>query len=278
MTLLLRRARRARVLAAMEAGRRRLPRRRPRGERPLRLGRAAAVDGRLPGLRSGLRLRAGDRGGAPAEHVGRGHPRGDPPREPVRHHLQRPELREGAAEDRGRGHGQAGWPPTPCRARRPTCCPRRSRRPSSSTASRCCARSAGSRAPRRSRPSGRRCAWRRRRSPRRPHALVPGVTERQLTAIFMEAMAAAGVTTPVGTGRGVDHLAPETRGAAPTATRRCNPATWWPSRPAWSSGAMPERWAVPYAVREGGHIDSELAQRTSALWERLLDACRSAPR
>lgn len=29
-------------------------------------------------------------------------------------------------------------------------------------------------------------------------ALVPGVTERQLTAIFMEAMAAAGVTTPSG--------------------------------------------------------------------------------
>ena len=29
-----------------------------------------------------------------------------------------------------------------------------------------------------------------------------------------------------------------------------------------------------HAVREGGHVDAELAQRTSALWERLLDACR----
>ena len=69
-------------------------------------------------------------------------------------------------EDRRARPRRSGWPPTPCPARRPTCCPRRSRRPSSSTASRCCARSAGSRAPRRSRPSGRRCASPRRRWPR----------------------------------------------------------------------------------------------------------------
>ena len=29
-----------------------------------------------------------------------------------------------------------------------------------------------------------------------------------------------------------------------------------------------------HAVREGGHIDAELAQRASALWDRLLDACQ----
>ena len=46
--------------------------------------------------------------GASAEHVGRGDPRRHPPREPVRDLVQRQELREGAAEDRGRRHGPDG--------------------------------------------------------------------------------------------------------------------------------------------------------------------------
>ena len=81
-------------------------------------------------------------------------------------------------------------------------------------------------------------------------ALVPGVTERQLTAIFMEAMAAAGVTTPSRTGRGLD-TSRQIRGVAPTATRRCSPETWWPSRPASSSGATPGRWAGPTRCARG---------------------------
>ena len=71
----LRRARRARVLAEMEAegidllvvGR--------GGERPLRVRRTAAVDGRFACVRSWLRARAGNRVGPSAEHVGRRYPR-----------------------------------------------------------------------------------------------------------------------------------------------------------------------------------------------------------
>ena len=104
-------------------------------------------------------------------------------------------------------------------------------------------------------------------------ALVPGVTERQLTAIFMEAMAAAGVTTPSG-----QDVAWITSRQDPW--RRTNRDT--PVQPgdlvAFEAGVVRAGYAGEvgrtHAVREGGHIDSELAQRTSALWERLLDACR----
>ena len=82
-------------------------------------------------------------------------------------------------------------------------------------------------------------------------ALVPGVTERQLTAIFMEAMAAAGVTTPSGQDVAWITSPPGIRGGAPTAIRRCNPETWWPSRPASSSGATRGRWAAPTRCARG---------------------------
>ena len=58
-------------------------------QRPLCLGRTAALDRRLAGVRSRLRARAGDRFGAPLQHLGRGHPRGDPAREPLRDLVQR---------------------------------------------------------------------------------------------------------------------------------------------------------------------------------------------
>ena len=104
-------------------------------------------------------------------------------------------------------------------------------------------------------------------------ALVPGVTERQLTAIFMEAMAAAGVTTPSG-----QDVAWITSPQGPW--RRTDRDT--PVQPgdlvAFEAGVVLGGYAGEvgrtHAVREGGHIDAELAQRTSALWGRLLDACR----
>jgi Xaa-Pro aminopeptidase len=104
-------------------------------------------------------------------------------------------------------------------------------------------------------------------------ALVPGVTERQLTAIFMEAMAAAGVTTPSG-----QDVAWITSREEPW--RRTDRDA--PVRPgdlvAFEAGVVLGGYSGEVgrtcAVREGGHVDSELAQRTSTLWERLLDACQ----
>ena len=105
------------------------------------------------------------------------------------------------------------------------------------------------------------------------NALVPGVTERHLTAIFMESMAAAGVTTPSG-----QDVAWITSRQHPW--RRTNRDT--PVQPgdlvAFEAGVVLGGYTGEVGrtsvVREGGHVDSELAQRTSALWERLLDACQ----
>jgi Xaa-Pro dipeptidase len=104
-------------------------------------------------------------------------------------------------------------------------------------------------------------------------ALMPGATERQLTAIFMEAMAAAGVTTP--SGQDVAWIT-----SRQDAWRRTNRDA--PVQPgdlvAFEAGVVLGGYSGEvgrtFAVREGGHVDSELAQRTSALWERLLGACR----
>jgi Xaa-Pro dipeptidase len=104
-------------------------------------------------------------------------------------------------------------------------------------------------------------------------ALVPGVTERQLTAIFMEAMASAGVTTPSG-----QDVAWITSRQGPW--RRTNRDT--PVQPgdlvAFEAGVVLGGYAGEvgrtHVVREGGHIDAELARRTGAVWVRLLDACR----
>jgi Xaa-Pro aminopeptidase len=104
-------------------------------------------------------------------------------------------------------------------------------------------------------------------------ALVPDATERQLTAIFMEAMAAAGVTTP--SGQDVAWIT-----SRQDAWRRTNRDA--PVQPgdlvAFEAGVVLGGYSGEvgrtFAVREGGHVDAELAQRTSALWERLLGACR----
>jgi Xaa-Pro aminopeptidase len=104
-------------------------------------------------------------------------------------------------------------------------------------------------------------------------ALVPGVTERQLTAIFMEAMAVAGVTTP--SGQDVAWI-----------TSRQDP---WrrtdrdaPAQPgdlvAFEAGVVLGGYAGEvgrtYVVGGAGDIDPELARRSGELWERLLHACR----
>jgi Xaa-Pro dipeptidase len=104
-------------------------------------------------------------------------------------------------------------------------------------------------------------------------ALVPGVTERQLTALFMEAMAAAGVTTP--SGQDVAWI-----------TSRQDP---WrrtdrdaPAQPgvlvAFEAGVVLGGYAGEvgrtYAVGGAGDIDPEFTRRSSEMWDRLLLACR----
>ncbi len=74
-------------------------------------------------------------------------------------------------------------------------------------------------------------------------ALRPGVSERELTGVFMDAMASQGVTTPATqdvvriSGAGV--AAPATRTAAP------RPASWCRSTPGSWPTATTARWAAP---------------------------------
>jgi Xaa-Pro dipeptidase len=104
-------------------------------------------------------------------------------------------------------------------------------------------------------------------------ALVPGVTERQLTAIFMEAMAAAGVTTP--SGQDVAWIT-----SRQELWRRANRDA--PAQPgdlvAFEAGVILGGYAGElgrtYAVGGAGDIDPELARRSRQLWDRLLGACK----
>jgi Xaa-Pro aminopeptidase len=104
-------------------------------------------------------------------------------------------------------------------------------------------------------------------------ALAPGVTERQLTGVFMEAMASAGVTTPA------------TQDVA-WITSREHP---W-HRSSRDAPVKPgDLVAFEAGVILGGYvgelgrthsvgdvaIDRELSQRWNELWSRLLVACRS---
>ena len=103
-------------------------------------------------------------------------------------------------------------------------------------------------------------------------ALCPGITERQLTGIFMQAMAHAGVTTP------------STQDVAWTTSRR-HP---WRRASRDVPVAQGELVAFDGGVIVGGYVgelgrtyvagsgtvDSELSGRWSELRDRLLDACR----
>ena len=104
-------------------------------------------------------------------------------------------------------------------------------------------------------------------------ALAPGITERQLTGVFMQAMASAGVTTP------------STQDVAWTTSRRhpwqranrdvpLAEVTWWPSTPVSSLAAMPESSAGPTRWGVTPLVDPELSERWSELWDRLLAACQ----
>jgi Xaa-Pro dipeptidase len=103
-------------------------------------------------------------------------------------------------------------------------------------------------------------------------ALMPGITERQLTGIFMETMASAGVTTP------------STQDVAWTTSRR-HP---WRRTSRDVPVAQGDLVAFDAGVIVGGYVgelgrthsvggdavDTDLVARSSELWDRLLPACR----
>jgi Xaa-Pro dipeptidase len=104
-------------------------------------------------------------------------------------------------------------------------------------------------------------------------ALTPGITERQLTGVFMQAMASEGVTTP------------STQDVAWTTSRR---RPWHrASRDvpvangdlvAFDAGVIVGGYAGElgrtHAVGGDGSVDADLSERWGELWERLLTACR----
>ena len=103
-------------------------------------------------------------------------------------------------------------------------------------------------------------------------ALVPGVTERQLTAVFMEAMAAAGVTTPSG-----QDVACITSRQGPWRRSDRDAPAQSSDLVAFEAGVVLGGYTGEvgrtYAAGGAGDIDPELAQRSNELWDRLLDAC-----
>jgi Xaa-Pro dipeptidase len=104
-------------------------------------------------------------------------------------------------------------------------------------------------------------------------ALTPGVTERQLTGVFMQAMASAGVTTPAN-----QDVAWITSRRQPW--RRANRDT--PAQPgdlvAFEAGVMLGGYVGElgrtHSVDGDAAIDRQLARRCEELWDRLLGACR----
>jgi Xaa-Pro dipeptidase len=103
-------------------------------------------------------------------------------------------------------------------------------------------------------------------------ALAPGVTERQLTGVFMEAMAAAGITTPA-----TQDVAWRTARAHPW--RRAGRDV--PVEPgdlvAFEAGVLVGGYIGELgrtrAVGDAG-VDPELVRRRDELWDRLLGSCR----
>jgi Xaa-Pro aminopeptidase len=104
-------------------------------------------------------------------------------------------------------------------------------------------------------------------------ALAPGVTERQLTGVFMEAMASGGVTTPAGQDVAwiTSPTSPWRRASRDTPVRAGELV-------AFEAGVVAGGYAGELARthRVGGDdaIDPELSRRRDDLWDRLLDACR----
>jgi Xaa-Pro aminopeptidase len=104
-------------------------------------------------------------------------------------------------------------------------------------------------------------------------ALVPGVTERQLTGVFMQAMASAGVTTPAN--QDVAWIT-----SSQHRWRRASRDT--PAQPgdlvAFEAGVMLRGYVGElgrtHSVDGDVAIDGQLAQRRDELGDRLLGACR----
>ena len=159
----LRQGRRERLFAAMARARPRRARARPGRQHPLRLGGADPLERRHPPVRSRVRGRAGDRGGLPPEHLGRGRPRGDPPRPPVRDHLEPDELRHPPPGHRRRRRAPPGRHRRHVAAVRPAVADGLRRGRHRRRRSRVALPPAAPRPPTRSRPSGPPSRW-----PRRP--------------------------------------------------------------------------------------------------------------
>ena len=104
-------------------------------------------------------------------------------------------------------------------------------------------------------------------------ALVPGITERQLTAVFMEAMAFAGVTTPATQDVAwvTSRQDPRRRASRDTPVERGDLV-------AFDAGVILGGYVGELGrtrlVESDGDIDRDLFRRWSELWDRLLGACR----
>lgn len=103
-------------------------------------------------------------------------------------------------------------------------------------------------------------------------ALQPGITERQLTAVFMEAMAAAGVTTPAG-----QDVAWITSRQLPWHRASRDTPVAAGDLVAFEAGVVMGGYAGEVgrtrAVGDGAGSD-EVSRRWDELWQRLLEACR----
>jgi len=103
-------------------------------------------------------------------------------------------------------------------------------------------------------------------------ALAPGVTERQLTGVFMEAMAASGVTTPAG-----QDVAWITSRERPWHRASRDVPVAPGDLVAFEAGAISAGYAGELgrtrAVDGDGHVRA-LFDRCGELWDRLLDVCR----
>ena len=103
-------------------------------------------------------------------------------------------------------------------------------------------------------------------------ALEPGVTERQLTGVFMEAMADAGVCTP-----SLQDVAWITSRTHPGHRAGRDAAVATGDLVAFEGGVLLDGYAGEVgrtAVVGGGDVGGPLLARRDALWGRLLDACR----
>ena len=104
-------------------------------------------------------------------------------------------------------------------------------------------------------------------------ALAPGVTERQLTGVFMEAMASAGVTTP-----STQDVAWITSRQHPWRRSSRDSAVESGDLVAFEAGVILGGYVGElgrtHAVGGDAAVDRELLRRRDELWDRLLTACR----